>query len=281
MHLLIHSLEHSIVVLPFLYLIYLTIGYLEKRKSLCSHKNLSKLKRFGPMLGGILGCIPQCGVSVMGAKLYSQRLITLGTLMAIFLSTSDEAIPILLANLDNFNIVFMVLFIKIILAVIAGIVIDLFVIQKSSKFNGILLNTNVDCGCCSNNENIWKSALIHSLKVFMYIFVVSFAVEAIIHIMGEDSLNSLLMSNSIMQPALTAALGLIPNCAISIVMTEMYIQGALSFGSLLAGLCTSAGFGLLVLFKTNLNLKENLKIVGILYLISTLAGILLQMLSII
>lgn len=278
MHLLIHSLEHSIIVLPFLYLIYLAIGYLDQKKSLCSHRNLSKLKKFGPILGGILGCIPQCGISVMGAKLYSQRLITLGTLMAIFLSTSDEAIPLLLANLDNLNIVFVVLFIKIILGILTGMIIDIFVTQKSSKFNGILINTTNDCGCCTNNENIWISALKHSLKVFMYIFIVSIAIEGIIHIVGEETLNSILMSNSIMQPALTAALGLIPNCAISIVMTEMYIQGALSFGALLAGLCTSAGFGLLVLFKTNLNLKENLKIVSILYLISTLAGILLQML---
>lgn len=290
MHEMLHGLEHAIehmfldsfTVLPFLFLVYLLINYLEQNKSSTKYEKLIGKKGIGPVVGSLVGCLPQCGFSVVGSNLYSKRLISLGTLMAIFISTSDEAIPILFANPGMLKTVGLVLVMKVILAIVIGIVIDFIMSQRESSVEAVEkeLGHKHCCGnaCCGGETGgIWKRTLVHTFKVFAYILVINFILNGIIEFVGEDSLGTILLTDSVWQPALAALIGLIPNCAASIVITEMFVAGTLSFGALIAGLCTGAGIGLVVLFKANKNLKENLKIVGLLYILGTAAGMLIQL----
>lgn len=290
MHEILHGLEHAIehafldsfTVLPFLFFVYLLINYLEQNKSSTKYEKLIGKKGIGPVVGSLVGCLPQCGFSVVGSNLYSKRLISLGTLMAIFISTSDEAIPILFANPGMLKTVGLVLVMKVILAIVIGIVLDLIMSKKESSVEAVEkeLGHKHCCGstCCGGETGgIWKRTLVHTFKVFAYILVINFVLGGIIEVVGEDSLGTILLTNSVWQPALAALIGLIPNCAASIVITEMFVAGTLSFGALIAGLCTGAGIGLVVLFKANKNLKENLKIVGLLYILGTAAGMLIQL----
>ncbi|WP_054743011.1 putative manganese transporter [Cellulosilyticum ruminicola] len=274
----------SLKIVPFLFLVYLLINYLEQNKNNHTvYSNLIGKKGVGPIIGSLIGCLPQCGFSVVGANLYSKRLVSLGTLMAIFISTSDEAIPILLANPGMLKQVGLVLALKVVLAIIIGVALDFIFGRKEAEAKSDVMESavkhaqcNDDC-CSSHKESIWKSTLIHTFKVFMYILVINLVLNGIIEFIGEDTLGKILLTNSVWQPALAALVGLIPNCAASIVLTEMYVAGSLSFGALIAGLSTGAGIGLVVLFKANKDLKENLKIVGLLYALGTVAGMLIQL----
>ncbi len=290
MEAILHGIEHTIshafldsfTVLPFLFLVYLLINYLEEKKATSKYEKLIGKKGIGPVVGSLVGCLPQCGFSVVGANLYSKRLISIGTLMAIFISTSDEAIPILFANPGMLKTIGLVLVMKVVLAIVIGIVLDFMMSRKESAVAAIEkeLSHKHCCGstCCGGETGgIWKRTLVHTFKVFGYILVINLILNGIIEFVGEDSLGTILLTNSVWQPALAALIGLIPNCAASIVITEMFIAGSLSFGSLIAGLCTGAGIGLVVLFKVNKNLKENLKIVGLLYILGTVAGMLIQL----
>ena len=288
MELIIDALMDSVRLLPFLFLVYLLIAYLESSGNNTLYKKLALKKGLGPVVGSTLGCLPQCGFSVVGANLYSRRMITLGTLLAIFISTSDEAIPILLAHPGMLKSVGLVLGIKFVIAIILGVAIDYMMnLTGKSKVTMELVETsqgtkegdchNHECGCHHNhNRGIWANAALHALKVFMFILVINLILNAIIEGIGEDSLSQILLSNSMWQPVLAALVGLIPNCAASIVLTEMYVVGNLSFGSLIAGLMTGAGMGLVILFKANKPLMQNIKILSLLYGSGVICGLLLQ-----
>lgn len=284
MDFIVDAVLDSLKVLPFLFLVYLLINYLEQNKNNTHYGDLIGKKGVGPIIGSLIGCMPQCGFSVVGANLYSKRLISLGTLIAIFISTSDEAVPILFANPGMLREVGLVLAIKVILAIIIGVTMDVLITRKghkeetkSASMKNALSHAQCSYTCCHTNGGIWKSTLVHTFKVFMYILVINLILNGIIEAIGEESLGQILLANSVWQPALAALVGLIPNCAASIVLTEMYIAGSLSFGGLIAGLSTGAGIGLVVLFKANKSLKENLKIVGLLYILGTAAGMLIQL----
>lgn len=283
---LLDALLDGIKILPFLFLVYLLIAYLEEHTDNKLYHKLTNGKWLGPIIGSTLGCLPQCGFSVVGANLYSKGLVTLGTLLAIFISTSDEAIPILVAHPGMMKTVGSVLGLKVLIAMVMGLVTDLTFKgwSKSSVQRVQVENTeSVKCGCshgcCQTQGNTLKNALLHTLKVFGYIVVINLILNGIIESIGEEYLSQFLLTESIWQPALAALIGLIPNCAASIVLTEMYVAGSLSIGALIAGLCTGAGVGLIMLFKANKNFKENLKIVGVLYLIGTAWGMLIQMIG--
>lgn len=290
MDLIIDALIDSIKLIPFLFLVYLLIGYLESSTDNRLYKKLTEVKWLGPIIGSILGCLPQCGFSVVGANLYSKRMISLGTLLAIFISTSDEAIPILFAHPGMLTSVGLVLGLKVVIAVLVGLLIEVIVTMSGKKTAPIAgavesekvhVHNSCSCqgGCHDHGNGVWRSALLHTVKVFGYILVINLVLNAIIEGIGEDSLSSILLTNSMWQPALAALIGLIPNCAASIIITEMYIAGTLSLGSLIAGLITGAGMGLMILFKANKPFVENVKILGILYATGVLFGMLLQMIS--
>ncbi len=267
----------TVKVLPFLFVAFLVIEFLE-------HKAQDKIKHlftragaFGPAIATVLGCIPQCGFSVMSSNLYSSGIITLGTLIAVFLSTSDEAV-ILLATAHNGSFeIFKLLVTKIIIALICGYVI--YYIERKNHthhhHHSHDLCEHDHCGC-HEHGGVLRPALIHTVKVFGFLLLFTVIIDLIVAFIGTDTLSHLLLSESIFQPFLSAIIGLIPNCASSVLLTQLYIEGTLSFGALIAGLCTNAGAGLLVLFRDKSKFKENIKILGILYICAVIPGIILH-----
>ena len=272
------SLIETLKVLPFLFLAFLVIEFLE-------HKAQDKVKHlftragsFGPFIGTLLGCIPQCGFSVMSANLYSSGIITLGTLIAVFLSTSDEAV-ILLATAENGSYeIARLLITKIIIALIFGYTIYI-IERKNNKchhHHSHDLCEHDHCGC-HEHGGVIKPALIHTVKVFGFLLLFTIAVDLLVSFIGTERLSYLLLSESVFQPFLSAIIGFIPNCASSVLLTHLYIEGTLSFGALVAGLCTNAGAGTLILFRNKAKFKENIKIVGIMYICAVIPGIILHL----
>lgn len=296
MELVVDALLDSIKLLPFLFLVYLVITYFESNTDNKLYRRLVNTKWGGPILGAMIGCVPQCGFSVVGANLYSKKMISMGTLLAIFISTSDEAIPILIAHPKMLGMVAVILSLKVVFAVAVGLAVEgmqgVLVGKKASTVvnmaEGIILSEeemvagNCGCGCSHHEElkesnvNIWKETIKHTVRIFAFILIINLVLNGIIEGVGEGVLESVLLTDSIFQPALAGLIGLIPNCAASIILTEMFIAGTLSLGSLIAGLCTGAGIGIVILFKANKNMMDNLKILGILYVTGTVFGMIVQ-----
>lgn len=266
-------------MLPFLFLAFLIIEFLE-------HKAQDKIKSVfaragsaGPAVATFLGCIPQCGFSVLSANLYSSGIITLGTLIAVFLATSDEAV-ILLATAHNGGFeIFKLLVTKIVIALICGYIIY-FIEKKKHKHHhhhhSHDLCEHDHCGC-EEHGGVLRPALIHTVKVFGFLLLFTVVIDFAVAFIGTDALSHILLSESVFQPLLSAIIGFIPNCASSVLLTQLYIEGTLSFGALIAGLCTNAGAGLLILFRNKSKIKENIKILGILYACAVIPGVILHL----
>lgn len=267
----LHSLTDSAKLLPFLFLMYLLVEYFEHKNNGFMQKLFTKSRRMGPLLGAVLGTIPQCGFSVVAAALFSRRAISTGTLVAIFIATSDEAIPLMLAHPDKIYDLLRVVAVKFVVAVLAGFLIDIFLREKIETGDEHHHHFHGNCESCEGG--VLKSALVHSAKIFVYIFVVNvvvgYAAEKLVPVMQFIS------ENMLFQSILAVLFGSIPNCAASVALTELYLAGKITVYSLIGGLCTGAGVGLLVLFKQNKNLKQNLEILSILYVIGIAVGFIL------
>ena len=273
---ILESVFHSLKILPFLLLAFIVIEYLEHKAQDKFKHIFTRAGALGPAVATALGCIPQCGFSVMSANLYSSGLITLGTLIAVFLSTSDEAF-ILLATAHNGSFeIFKLLVTKIIIALSFGYLIY-FIEKKAHKHHHHShdLCEHDHCGC-HEHGGVLKPALIHTVKVFGFLLLFTVIIDLFVTFVGTEALSLLLLSDSVFQPFLSAIIGFIPNCASSVLLTQLYIEGTLTFGSLIAGLCTNAGAGLLVLFRNKSNFRENLKILLILYACAVIPGIILH-----
>ena len=269
-------------LLPFLFVIFVFIELFER---FYSHKikDLSNgSKKFGPLIGAVLAGLPQCGFSVIATPLYINKVITRGTLIAIYISTSDEAIPILLSNPKQISVVLPLLLIKIAFGIFAGYLVDLLLPQKEELSENTHIEDVDDIGCCSHHvthfrkRELFYHPLKHTFNIFIMILVISLGLNFCFDAFGNDVLNKLLLNNSIFQPVIAAVIGLIPNCAVSVLITMLYIGGVLSFASVIAGLSSGAGLGLIVLLKRNPNFKDSLKIIGILLCFSILIGIILS-----
>lgn len=223
---------------------------------------------------------PQCGFSAIASNLYAGRIITLGTLIAIFLSTSDEMLPILISEAVPINVILELLSIKLVVGIIAGFIIDL-VINLTNKKNENIEDEKIGeicehehCHC--EKDGILKSSLKHTLSIFVYILLITFILNTLIHLIGEDNLSNFILNKPFIGPIIAGFIGLIPNCASSVILTQLYLSNVITPATMLSGLLVGAGVGLLILFRVNKNLKENLKIVGLLYLIGTITGIMLE-----
>ncbi len=268
----------TLKTLPFLFIAFLLIEFLEHRAQDKIRNLFTRVGTAGPAVGTVLGCIPQCGFSVMSANLYSSGIITLGTLIAVFLATSDEAI-ILLATAHNGGFeIFRLLIAKIIIALFFGYLIY-FIEKKKQKHHhhhSHDLCEHDHCGC-EENGKILRPALIHTSKVFGFLLLFTVIIDLAVLFIGTNSFSRILLSDSVFQPLLSALIGFIPNCASSVLLTQLYIEGTLTFGSLIAGLCTNAGAGLLILFRDKSKFRENLKILGILYICAVIPAIILHL----
>lgn len=261
-------------MLPFLFVAFILIEALEHYSSNFTAKALAKVGKAGPVVGAVAGCVPQCGFSVMAANLYAGGIISVGTLLSVFIATSDEAVLIIMSNPERIREVGVLLAAKVIIAVTAGYIIDIFFRNQIAtvKESGNLCK---DCGCDEEDAGIWKPAWHHTIRIFIYLFIFTGILNLCIEIFGIEQLSKFLLGNTIFQPVIAAIIGLIPNCAASVILTQLYLNGAISFASVIAGLCTGAGVGLVVLFKMNRNRRENLKIVGVLFLVAVAAGMII------
>ncbi len=273
-HTLLHSLKELLFTVPFLFLAYLLMEFIEHKASSKMEHGIAKVGKLGPALGTGLGLIPQCGFSASCSNLYATGLITEGTLIAVFIATSDEAIPLLLADSSVSGDIWKFILVKIVFGIVIGFGVDIMLRVLKIKKKHIELCES--CGC-EKDGGIFKPALKHTFKTTIFIFVVSLVLGVIMELIGEESLHKILLTNSYAQPFIAALLGLIPNCSVSVAMIKLYSMGTLSFGATCAGLCSGAGIGLAVLFKTNKSIKENLRIVGILYFASALIGFFLML----
>lgn len=265
----------SIKLLPFLLITYLIMEYLEHKTSSKTKNIIKKSGGFGPLIGGILGAVPQCGFSVSATNLYAGRVITLGTLIAIYLSTSDEMLPVLISEGTSIGIILKILLIKVAIGILAGVIIDLVHRKKVNKEE-----TKIEDLCehehCHCENSIVKSAIKHTVQIFLFIVVIAIVLNLIIFAVGEEALAGFVSNNPVLAPVLAGIIGLIPNCASSVVLTQLFTSGVIGMGTLIGGLLVNSGLGGIILFKVNKNLKENIAIISILYVIGVLSGIVLQ-----
>ena len=275
LHIIIHTIIDTLKLFPFLFIAFLIIELIEHKFSKKTIRIVEKSGKLGPLLGGILGCFPQCGFSVLATNLYVTRIITLGTLISIYLSTSDEMLPILISKGTNLKTITSILLIKLSVGVISGFIID-FSTRKKNKINIKDLCLEDDCHC---EKSILKSSFIHTTNTLLFILLVSFILNIIMHFGGEELLKNLFNKNNIFTPFITSLIGLIPNCGSSIVLTELYLNNILSLSAIISGLLTGSGVAILVLFKSNKNLKENIKILLTVYLIGVLTGLIIELIN--
>lgn len=284
MHILLHTLKHTLVealkLVPFLFLTYLAMEYLEHKTGEKTKHMIKKAGKWGPVIGGIAGAVPQCGFSAAASNLYAGRVITLGTLMAIFLSTSDEMLPILISAKASMGVVGGILGIKVAIGVAAGFVIDWVMNRSKRESDHHHDHEHIHELCehehCNCEKGIFPSALKHTLQITLFIFVITFGLHLAIEIVGEDVLANLILNKPILGPVLSGVVGLIPNCASSVVITQLYLQGAMSLGAMIAGLLVGSGVGVLVLFRVNPDKKESIRIICLLYVIGVLSGIFIE-----
>lgn len=274
------ALCDSIHLIPFLFFIFLLIELFEtyfsgKIKDLSGYS-----KKAGPLAGALLAGLPQCGFSVIAAPLYLNRVITKGTLIAVYISTSDEAIPILLSSPEYFKDILPILCVKICLGAASGYLVDMLFPPKLQ--DGRVSGSCEESGCCSHHisPDSVKEVLLHPVKhtinIFAVILIISLILNFCFELFGTELFNKVLLNNSIFQPVIAAFVGLIPNCAVSVLLTMLYIKGVLSFASVISGLSSSAGLGLIVLIKRSTDSRDTLSIIGILLAISILAGLCLS-----
>ena len=271
------TLFDSIKLLPFL--AYLLMEYLEHKTGNKTKGIVKKSGKLGPLWGGIIGIFPQCGFSAAAANLYAGKIITMWTLIAVFLSTSDEMLPILISEAAPASLILKILAIKLVVGIIAGFIIDL-VINVIGKTKKVEPEEAVGHMCehdhCDCEHGIFKSALKHTINIFIFITIITFAINTLIHFIGEETIEKAIAGVPVLGILVSSIFGLIPNCAGSVIITELYLSNLISFGSMIAGLLVGSGIGILVLFKSNKNIKENLTITGLLMLVGIIVGLIID-----
>ncbi len=288
MEIMVDAFMDSVKLLPFLLVTYIVMEYMEHRMGERAKGAIGRAGRFGAFWGAVFGVFPQCGFSAAASNLFAGRVISLGTLLAIYLSTSDEMLPILISEQVDIGVIFALLGMKALIGMAAGFLVDLF-IRRSGKgaVRGMPSaegeigdgGSGEICGhghCCCE-EGIFRPAVRHTVQVFLFIFVCSLVLNFIIGAAGEDFLAGLILDGPVTGHLIAGAVGLIPNCAASVLITQLYLEGYMRLGVMMSGLLVSSGVGVLVLFRVNDDRKENVRIVLLLYAVGVTAGILLDL----
>lgn len=281
---LLDALIDSAKMLPFLFLAYLLIEWLERHHGQRIEDALAGGGRWGFVPGAALGCVPQCGFSAVAANLYASRVITPGTLLAVFVATSDEAVPLLAAAPDKWGSLVLLLALKVVCGIAAGWLLDVPLRRFLPKsLYGGYSGSAEEIDCHEEHEEhsgVVLAALRHTLEIFAFILIFSIVIGLLFSLVGEDTITALLADLGPLQPMVAAVLGLVPNCAASVLLAQLYLQGVISFGSLFAGLAAGAGIGLAVLWRVNPSWKQNLFMTGLLWACGSVLGILLQLLPV-
>ena len=274
---ILDSVIDSIKLLPFLFLTYLFMEWLEHKTGAAARKRIRTAGKFGPVWGGLLGVIPQCGFSAAASSLFAGRVITVGTLIAVYLSTSDEMFPIMISNAVPVVTIVKILTCKAVIGILSGLVLE-YVYTHILKKQEPDVDIHEICEeeRCHCEHGVISSAAFHTLKVFVYIFLISLVLNIIIGLVGEETLAGLFTGTPIAGELIAALVGLIPNCASSVVITQLYLDHIIGAGAMMAGLLVNAGVGLLILFRLNRDRVQNLKIVGVLYGLGVFWGIIIE-----
>lgn len=270
----------TLKVLPYLLVAFLILELIEHK---FGPKNvLVKHRRLGPLVGGLLGGLPQCGFSAMVANLFSSHLVTIGTVVAVFLATSDEMLPIMLGEGADIWFVLRIILFKVAVGIVIGLLVDVFWKRHQNKKQTEPIKSQIShlcekehCHC--EKHGIFLSSLEHTLKTGLFLLVANIIIGLLILYAGEENIANFTLSNPVVPYLLTALVGLIPNCAGSVIITELYLGGLISLGSMMAGLLAGSGVGLLLLFKNNGNSRENRLIVAILYVTGVIVGALIDL----
>lgn len=283
---MIHILEHTLIdsakLLPFLFITYLIMEILEHQTGGKVQERIRTAGKFGPIWGGMLGVMPQCGFSAAASSFYAGRVITVGTLLAVYLSTSDEMLPILISEAVPAATIFKILGTKVLIAVISGLVVELIYV-KVLKRHEKDMDIHVVCEeeHCHCEDGAFTSAVKHTFKIFIYICLISLALNVVIHVIGEDALAGIFSGMPLVGEMIAALVGMIPNCASSVVITELYLGGIIGAGAMMSGLLVNAGVGVLVLLRLNRDVKQNVGIIAALYGLGVFWGVVIEVLGIV
>ena len=277
---LLDAIIDSVKLLPFLFVTYLIMEYIEHKTKDKTKQAIKRSGKYGPFIGSVLGVFPQCGFSVSATNLYAARVITLGTLIAVYLSTSDEMLPIFLSEAVPIATILTILGIKLLVGMIAGFTIDLVMRLRCKGGEEEKIVDLCEKEHCHCEHGIIKSTLKHTLNIFIFILIITIVINLAIYLVGEERISEFLKNQPILGPVIAGIIGLIPNCASSVILTQMYLENVISVATLISGLLVGAGVGLAVLFKTNKGIKQNIKIVVLLYCIGVIAGIMIEWIGI-
>lgn len=278
---LLDALFDSLKLIPFLFITYWLMELLEYKAGEKSERVIEKAGRFGPMWGGILGAFPQCGFSAAASSLYAGRIITMGTLISIYLATSDEMLPIFISESVEISLIIKILAAKVLIGMISGFMVEVFFTMfLKKKHEAMDIHTFCEQEHCKCEDNVLVSACKHTLKIAIYIFLFTLILNFIISWVGEDKVSLLFTNVPVVGQLIAGLVGLIPNCAASVIITELYLEGIIGIGSMMSGLLVGAGVGLLILFRVNRrHIKENLTILGILYAFGVVWGVIIEAFS--
>ena len=275
-----HTILDTAKILPFLFLTYLFMEFLEHKSGSAAENWLRRSGSVGPLVGGALGVIPQCGFSAAASGLYSGRIITMGTLLAVYLSTSDEMLPILISHGAPIGFMLKILAAKLIVGIGAGFAVDAVlrvIYRKKQQTQAPQIEDFCERENCRCGEHFAMSALRHTIKIAVFILVFSLAMNLLIHALGEEKIAALVLNRPVLGNLLAGAVGLIPNCASSIVLTQLYLSGVISVGAMLSGLLVNAGIALVLLFRNNRPIRDSVKILLTLLCIGIAVGIVVDL----
>ncbi|MBQ9774351.1 MAG: arsenic efflux protein [Clostridia bacterium] len=284
-HVILHGLSHTVLdtlkILPFLFLTYLLLEFLEHKAGNATERVLRGSGKVGPLLGGALGMLPQCGFSAAASGLYTGRIITTGTLIAVYLSTSDEMLPILISSNAPLPLILKLLGAKLCIGIVAGFCVDGVAhlvrrrrpAHEEPEFEDLCERENCHC----ESHHFVLSALKHTLYITLFLLIFTFAMNVAIEGIGEERIQALVLDRPILGSFLASLVGLIPNCASSIALTTLFLKGVISSGAMLSGLLVNAGVGIAILFRNNRPVKDSFRVLLILWAIALVSGILIDL----
>lgn len=276
----------SLKILPFLFVTYIVMEYVEHRMEETSKDAIRKSGKMGPLFGALCGVVPQCGFSAAASNLYAGRVITIGTLIAVYLSTSDEMLPILISEHVPVVTMIKILGLKFFIALIMGFCVDLIFArsmhmrayaERVPEDEAFFIKKLCESEQCKCNDGILKSAIKHTFHIILFLLLISFTLNVVLTAVGEESLYNFILNKPVIGVLLSGIIGLIPNCAASVIITDLYLKGLMSLGAMMSGLLVGAGVGLVVLWRVNSSFKDTLKVIGILYVCGISAGLLLEL----